>query len=116
MNPARPPAGARLCALNEIGDPGAKGFLFRDGEALFGGFLVRLGETVAGYVDRCPHAGTPLALTPDRYLTRDADMILCATHGALFRIGDGLCLAGPCTGRRLSPWPVELINGEVRTA
>ena len=26
------------------------------------GFVVRRGETVAGYVDRCPHAGMPLAM------------------------------------------------------
>ena len=116
MNPARPAPGARLCALADIADPGSKGFVFRQGDALFAGFLVRLGDEVAGYVDRCPHAGTPLALNPDRYLTRQADMILCSTHGALFRIGDGHCIAGPCAGQRLQPWAVGIVDGEVRTA
>ncbi|MBV9509992.1 MAG: Rieske 2Fe-2S domain-containing protein [Caulobacteraceae bacterium] len=116
MNPARPAPGLRLCALDEIADPGAKGFSWRVGEALFAGFVVRLGREVIGYVDRCPHAGTPLALNPDRYLTRESDLIFCSTHAALFRIGDGACVAGPCVGKALWRWPVVVADGEVRTA
>jgi nitrite reductase/ring-hydroxylating ferredoxin subunit len=114
VNPAQPPPGARLCDLADIADPGAKGFLFRQGDYLFGGFVVRRGETVTGYIDRCPHAGMPLAILPDRYLTREADLILCASHGALFRPDTGLCVAGPCEGRSLWPWAVVVEGGEVR--
>ena len=112
-NPARPDAGHRLCALDEIADPGAKGFRFRDGDRLFMGFVVRSGDTARGYVDRCPHAGTPLALVTDRYLTREGDLLLCATHGALFRPDDGACVAGPCEGLSLAPWPIEVRAGVV---
>ena len=66
--------------------------------------------------DRCPHAGMPLALMGDRFLPRESDLILCSSHGALFRIDDGRCVAGPCEGRPLWPWPVEVIDGEVRAA
>lgn len=106
-NPARPAAGTRLCAFDDLPDPGAKGFIFRAGDALFLGFVVRRGEILAGYVDRCPHAGLPLALAPGRYLTGEGDLILCATHGALFRPRDGACVAGPCAGRSLEAWPVR---------
>ena len=116
MNPARPPAGARLCALDEVPDPGAKGFRFREGDYLFLGFVVRRGGVVRGYVDRCPHAGTPLALIGDRFLTREGDLILCSTHGALFRPLDGVCVAGPCAGLALAPWPVAIEDGAVVTA
>lgn len=112
---AAPAPGVRLCALADIADPGAKGFSFRQGDQLFGGFLVRRGETVVGYVDDCPHAGWPLTALPDRYLTREKDLILCAGHGALFRIEDGVCVAGPCAGRALSPWPVRVVDGAVLT-
>ena len=27
----------------------------------------------------------------------------CRTHGALFRLSDGLCIAGPCNGKPLRP-------------
>jgi len=114
-NPARPPAGVRLCALTDIGDPGGKSFRFRDGSRMFAGFILRHGETARGFVDSCPHAGWPLAPLDDRYLTRDRRHILCAGHGALFTL-DGVCVAGPCAGDRLADWPVEVRDGEVWTA
>lgn len=114
-NPARPAAGVRLCSLDELADPGSRGFRFRSDRWLFAGFLVRAGDLLAGYVDSCPHASWPLAALDDRYLTRDGDRILCAGHGALFRL-DGLCVAGPCEGRRLSAWPVVVRDGAVWTA
>ena len=116
MNPAQPPPGTALCRLSDIADPGAKGFLFREGEALFLGFVVRRAEGVTGFVDRCPHAGMPLAMTPDRYLTREGDLILCASHGALFRIADGVCIGGPCAGAALRGWGVDVVDGDVVTA
>ena len=114
-DPARPAPGRRLCALGDIGDPGAKGFRFRTGEALFAGVIVRRGETLAGYVDRCPHAGWPLAALDDRFLTRTGEHILCSGHGALFRLEDGVCVAGPCAGSHLEPWPVVVRDAQVFT-
>ncbi len=112
-NPARPPAGALLCALEDLPDPGSRGFLFRADELLFLGFVVRQGATVRGYIDRCPHAGMPLALMPNRYLTREGDLIVCSSHGALFRTHDGLCVGGPCAGKSLTAWPVTVDAGAI---
>lgn len=114
-HPARPPAGTSLCALADIPDPGAKGFLFREGERLFSGFVVRRGEAVFGYVDICPHAGSPLANPLGRFLTREGDLILCAAHGALFRIEDGVATSGPCAGQGLEAWPVGVGLGQIIT-
>ena len=116
MNPARPLPGVRLCALDEIEDPGAKGFTFQVEKSWFLGFLVRLGDEVFGYIDQCPHNGFPLAASPDKFLTREKDLILCGAHGALFKIGDGACVAGPCYGKHLPPWPIALADGAVFTA
>jgi nitrite reductase/ring-hydroxylating ferredoxin subunit len=116
VNPARPPAGAVLCALDDIAHNGAKGFVFREGTNLFAGFVVREGEQVLGYVDSCPHAGSPLSALPDRYLTRDGKFILCQAHGALFLKADGECISGPCSGEHLDPWPVTVSEGRIVTA
>lgn len=110
------PAGVPLCRLDGLPDPGARNFVLQIGEGFFHGFLVRRGEAVTGFVDRCPHAGLPLAQELDRYLTRDGDLILCSWHGALFRPDDGFCVGGPCAGRSLEPWPVAVVDGTVRTA
>ena len=81
------------------------------------GFVVRQGERALGYVDSCPHAGWPLGVGEDRYLTRDGQRIFCGGHGALFRIEDGFCLAGPCADESLEPWAVSVgEDGVVRTA
>jgi nitrite reductase/ring-hydroxylating ferredoxin subunit len=55
----------------------------------------------------------PLSLLPNRYLTGEGDLILCASHGALFRPADGLCVGGPCAGKSLAPWPVTVENAAV---
>jgi len=110
------PPGVPLCAFDSLDDPGARNFVLQIGQAYFHGFVVRRGERAFGYVDRCPHAGYPLAVELDRYLTRDGDLIMCSWHGALFQPEDGLCVGGPCAGARLTPWPVAVENGVVKTA
>lgn len=110
------PAGVALCTLDMLADPGARNVVLQIDDAFFHGFLVRTGEQVRGYVDRCPHQGLPLAQKLDAYLTPDGSLISCAWHGALFRIEDGVCVGGPCSGARLTPWPVSVENGVVRTA
>ena len=105
----------RLCALDELADPGSKGFRFKQDNRLFAGFVIRKGELVRGFVDSCPHAGWPLAALDDRYLTRGGDHILCAGHGALFSL-DGEGVTSPCVGEHLTAWPVEVRDGAVFTA
>jgi nitrite reductase/ring-hydroxylating ferredoxin subunit len=115
-NPARPASGTVLCALDAVPLPGSKGFRYREGEAMFAGFVVRKGDLVVGYVDSCPHAGWPLAGFAGRYLTRENDLILCGGHAALFKIEDGACVAGPCPNEKLYPWPVEVRDGQIVVA
>ena len=110
------PPNVALCAEGDIADPGARAFVVQIGEAWFHGFVVKKDGEVAGYVDRCPHAGNPLAVELDRYLTRDGSLILCSWHGAAFEPLTGVCVAGPCAGGRLTPWPVRAEGGVIRTA
>lgn len=110
------PAGVNLGPLDQIADPGARNYVLQIGDRRFHGFVVRRGEAAFGYVDRCPHAGLPLAQVLDGYLTQDGALIACAWHGALFEIAGGTCVGGPCVGARLSPWPVRVENGRIVTA
>ena len=110
------PPNVPLCPERDLADPGARSFVLQIGEAFFHGFVVRKDDRIAGYVDRCPHQGFPLALELDDYLTPDGSLILCGWHGAVFEPLTGLCTGGPCAGGRLTPWPVAVIDGMVRTA
>jgi nitrite reductase/ring-hydroxylating ferredoxin subunit len=110
------PPGVALCAEADIPDPGSRGFVLQIGEAFFHGFVVRKAGQVTGYVDRCPHQGFPLAIELDHYLVPDGSLILCSWHGAVFEPLTGACVGGPCAGARLTPWPVEVSGGIIRTA
>jgi nitrite reductase/ring-hydroxylating ferredoxin subunit len=110
------PAGVALCAQTDLADPGSRGFVLQIGEAFFHGFVIRKGGAIAGWVDRCPHAGFPIAVELDRYLTPDGSQILCGWHGAVFEPISGACVGGPCAGGKLTPWPVVVEDGIVRTA
>lgn len=109
------PAGVALGPLSQIPDGRARNYVLQIGEDRFHGFIVRDGEAVYGYVDQCPHTGLPLAQELDDYMTPQGDLIACSWHGALFRIGSGYCIAGPCAGRSLMPWPVTNDNGTLKT-
>jgi nitrite reductase/ring-hydroxylating ferredoxin subunit len=39
--------------------------------------------------------------------------LICATHGAAYLPDSGLCVQGPCPGKRLKPVPVEECGGLV---
>ena len=100
-----------LCRLDEIIDGASKEVTLPDNHTSL--CLVRKGMTVHAYVNSCPHTGSPLNWVGDQFLTRDADMIQCAVHGALFRITDGLCLWGPCLHQRLTAVPTIVRDGIV---
>jgi nitrite reductase/ring-hydroxylating ferredoxin subunit len=110
------PPGVRLGPLDLIEDSRARNFVLQMKTGRFHGFIVRDGLIVSGFVDRCPHAGLPLAQALDQYLTPDGRFIACSWHGALFDRRTGACLAGPCSGQRLTSWPVVLVDGVIQTA
>lgn len=76
-------------------------------------FAVKKNAQLFLYWNRCPHIGTPLEWEDDRFLNSDHALIQCSTHGALFQIEDGLCLAGPCRGKHLQAIPFIIDNGMI---
>ena len=74
-------------------------------------FAVKKDDQISLYFNRCPHLGTPLEWEEDRFLDADSALIQCSTHGALFRIEDGQCLAGPCQGKYLQAVPFIIEQG-----
>lgn len=87
-----------LCGNAELADASSRGFDI-DGQKLF---AVRRASQVYVYINRCPHRGVGLEWKPDQFLDPSNSLIQCATHGALFLIEDGECVAGPCAGQFLT--------------
>lgn len=92
----------------DIEDGKAVGFdINNSGEDTF--FVVRKGAEFFAYTDVCPHYGdTTLPWKRHQYLDSSAQYIVCAAHGALFEIGSGDCIQGPCMGQKLQKIPVEV--------
>ena len=89
-------------ALADIDDPGCREFSIGDGDWPFKGFVVHRGGKVFAYQNYCMHVGHPLNWMPDAFLTKDRSAIMCASHGAVYEIDTGLCVAGPCIGKVLN--------------
>ena len=87
----------RLCAPNELTEGQSRGFAVAELKLL----VVRREGQVYAYQNRCPHRGIPLEWQPDQFLDHSNSLIQCATHGALFLIESGECVAGPCEGQAL---------------
>lgn len=102
-----------LCRTDEIAEGAGRGFRLGQGTEQIAIFVIRTSGIIRGYVNSCPHIGTPLDWTPDRFLSADGRRIVCATHGAEFQIVDGLCVRGPCHGDRLEPVAVEIKDGTI---
>jgi nitrite reductase/ring-hydroxylating ferredoxin subunit len=95
------PALHRVGRLDDLDDPGCREFEIGEGDWPLAGFVVRQGTRVFAYRNHCMHVGHPLNWAPDDFLTRDRRHIICASHGAMYEIDTGLCIAGPCPGRKL---------------
>lgn len=103
----------KICRLSDLPAGRSRGFTVAGPGGSRDIFLVRKGARVFGYQNSCPHTGGPLDWVPDQFLNLEGSLIQCATHDALFRIEDGLCLKGPCAGRSLNALLVEVNEGRV---
>ncbi|MBF7730423.1 Rieske (2Fe-2S) protein [Pseudomonas sp. N040] len=90
-----------ICPGAALGEGQSLGLKLADQSLL----AVRKHGQVYLYENRCPHRGVPLEWQADRFLDHSGSLIQCATHGALFLIDSGECVAGPCAGQALRALP-----------
>lgn len=103
----------RLCALDDLPDGDSAGYTVDTAEGRREVIVVRRGDDVHVYLNTCPHIGAPLDIIPGQFLDLEKNYILCANHMALFRIEDGHCIFGPCSGDDLEPVAAEVVGGDV---
>ncbi|AVG40160.1 hypothetical protein LMG6001_05722 [Achromobacter insolitus] len=104
--------GAALCWLDDIPDGGSLTVNFAAQPVI----LLRRGEAVWAYLNRCPHFSVTLDAAHGAVLTYEAQVLMCAHHSALFRFEDGLCIEGPCQGAALDAVPLRQHAGRVYAA
>ncbi|MBF0335764.1 MAG: Rieske 2Fe-2S domain-containing protein [Alphaproteobacteria bacterium] len=103
-----------LCPVESIEDPGSAGFVIETTDGRKRAIMVvQANGHLRGYVNHCPHRGHPLDFTPGRFLDLTRTFVLCASHGALFSVETGRCLAGPCLGDGLEPVALVVAGGMI---
>ncbi len=98
-----------LCHIDDLPEDCAKGFSLEFDSLLA---LKRDGQIFV-YRNSCPHLGVELNWLDDQFLDADNALIQCATHGALFAIDTGECLAGPCRGKYLEAIPFAIVEQQI---
>ena len=93
--------------IDDIAEGCCKGFSHNNMDL----FAVRKNGKLFVYLNSCPHLGVGLNWRDDQFLDPSGTMIQCANHGALFVITNGKCVAGPCSGRKLTAVPFDIVDG-----
>jgi len=76
-------------------------------------FVVNFHGRYYAYVNHCVHAGTPLDWWPNEFFNADGHLLVCGTHGSLYKPDTGKCAGGPCAGGGLFPLHVRLKNHRI---
>jgi len=107
-----------ICGLNEIPSQKARGFqlmiVAEDGSHKpWPIIVVRWGRQVFGYLNRCPHDGINLDWERNQFLDQNGIRLMCGKHGALFELGTGNCVDGPCKGKSLTPVALTVLDNDI---
>ncbi len=107
-----------ICAMSDIPSQKTRGFhLMRvedDGTARpWSIVVVRWGRQVFGYVNKCPHDGVNLDWERNQFLDPNGIRLMCGKHGAVFELGTGVCVEGPCKGRSLVPVALMVLDNDI---
>lgn len=93
-----------LCSITEFENQKTKGFVV-NGTSLF---VIKDEDKYFAYLNHCPHNHIPLDWGNNVFLDFDEELIQCSSHGAVFAIDSGRCLAGPCIDETLSRLEIEV--------
>jgi nitrite reductase/ring-hydroxylating ferredoxin subunit len=103
-----------ICPSDSLQEGGA-GVRFKvmlaDGES--SAFVIRVNNSVRGYVNRCSHVPVELDWNYGQFLDDSGLYIVCATHGASYDGETGACMGGPCDGKPLKNLNITEKDGVV---
>ena len=110
-----------ICSADAIANQRCKDFALlrigEDGSAVpWQIIIVRWGQNFYGYVNRCPHQGSPLNFEKDQFFDSERRFLMCGKHGSLFDITTGICVEGPCHGQGLESVKVLVVDGDLCVA
>jgi nitrite reductase/ring-hydroxylating ferredoxin subunit len=103
-----------LCASSDLKEcEGSVTFEVLEFGRVASAFAVRFDNQALGYLNRCAHVPAEMDWQPGEFWDQDRRFIICAVHGALYDPPNGLCVMGPCRGKKLIPVRLEEKGGQV---
>jgi len=109
-------AATPICKLDDIPIGGSREFCLQQRGTRQNIFLLRLEDRVVAFHNLCPHQGRSLSYATDSFLISSGSSLVCPHHGAAFRLPDGLCIEGPCSGDSLQPVDIFVRSAEILLA
>jgi len=110
--PLAPAPGTVICPLATLPDLQATmvsvAGTTANADAAFKLLLLREGNKVHAFANRCAHFGIPLAGKQAQLMQTPLKSLTCNVHYARYRWDDGSCEAGECDGESLTAVPVIL--------
>jgi nitrite reductase/ring-hydroxylating ferredoxin subunit len=106
--------GTRLCGVDDVAEGAGIIVVLHRGWPIVEVIVVRRAGAFLGYFNQCPHMTVPLNIL-DR-VAMNGEYLFCDHHYASFRIGDGYCTEGPCTGDSLASVALAVRDGAVFVA
>lgn len=103
-----------ICGSGELID-GGKGVRFKVPNAAgeSPAFVVRFRGKVYAYINRCQHVPVELDWIDGDFFDFSKLYLICTVHGAAYLPESGLCVQGPCPGKRLQAVAVEERDGKI---
>ena len=103
-----------ICSSDDLA-VGGLGVCFEvaDENDIWPAFVVRHAQGVAAYINRCAHLALELDWDRGHFFDLNQRDLICATHGALYRVDTGECVGGPCNGTGLEALKVVERGGTV---
>lgn len=77
------------------------------------GFVIRHAGKLLAFLNECPHWSIDLDLGDEDFFDAELERIYCKNHGALFVLPSGECETGPCLGRSLTKFSLEVDGDDV---
>lgn len=103
-----------ICASASLrdGDRGVRFSVRRAGRVL-PAFAIRYDGHVHAYLNQCAHVPVELDWVEGEFFDTAGLYLVCATHGATYEPDSGICVMGPCKGRRLTALAVTERDGGI---
>jgi nitrite reductase/ring-hydroxylating ferredoxin subunit len=103
-----------ICGSSALAEGGAGvRFMVATGEGPQPAFAVRFRGKAYAYINRCAHVPVELDWQDGAFFDYSKLYLICATHGATYLPESGVCVLGPCKGKRLASLAVEERDGQI---